>query len=64
VNNCGDIETLKPLSRLTSLEWVTFSESTNIVDGDLSSLFQMRLSRIAFQNRRHYSHKREAFHPS
>lgn len=64
VNNCGDIESLKPLSRLTSLEWVTFSESTNIVDGDLSSLFQMRLSRVAFQNRRHYSHKREAFHAS
>jgi hypothetical protein len=61
LNNCGDIESLKPLSGLTSLEWVTFYESTNIVDGDLSPLHQKKLSSISFQNRRHYSHKREAF---
>jgi len=60
--NCGEIESLKPLEKLTSLEWVTFVESTNILDGDLSPLMQPKnLSRVSFQNRRHYSHRREDF---
>jgi hypothetical protein len=62
LNNDGDIESLKPLERLNGLESVVFYESTNVVDGDLSPLLrQKNLSRVSFQNRRHYSHRREEF---
>lgn len=62
LNNDGDIESLKPLAKLTGLESVLFYESTNIVDGDLSPLLgQRNLSRVSFQNRSHYSHRREEF---
>lgn len=59
--NSGKIESLKPLEKLSRLEWVSFAESTNIEDGDLSPLTQKNLSRVSFQNRRHYSHRREDF---
>jgi hypothetical protein len=62
LNNDGRIESLKPLNRLNGLESVLFYESTNILDGDLSPLLrQDHLSRVSFQNRRHYSHRREEF---
>ena len=62
LNNDGEIATLKPLEKLSALESVSFYESTNIVDGDLSPLMrQMNLVRVSFQNRRHYSHQREDF---
>ena len=62
INNDGAIASLKPLEKLRLLERVTFYESTNILDGDLSPLkMQKNLSRVAFQNRRHYSHQREEF---
>lgn len=62
LNNDGDIESLKPLEKLNGLESVLFYESTNILDGDLSTLLrQKNLSRVSFQNRRHYSHRREEF---
>jgi Leucine-rich repeat (LRR) protein len=62
LNNDGAIESLKPLSKLNGLEEVTFSETTNISDGDLSPLLQLeKLSSISFQNRRNYSHRRESF---
>lgn len=63
LSNDGEIESLKPLERLTSLEWATFVESTNIRDGDISPLMRHKetLSRVSFQNRRHYSHRREDF---
>jgi len=62
LNNDGDIASLKPIEKLTALESVLFYESTNIVDGDLSPLIrQKNLARISFQNRRHYSHRREDF---
>lgn len=62
VNNSGKIESLKPLNGLEDLEYVGFSESTNIIDGDLSPLLHhKRLARVSFQNRRHYSHRRESF---
>jgi len=65
LNNDGDIESLKPLAKLTRLESVLFYESTNIVDGDLSPLVgQDNLSCVSFQNRRHYSHRREEFGPA
>lgn len=62
LDNCGQIESLKPLNNLGHLEWVGFVESTDIADGDLSPLVrQKELERISFQNRRHYSHRREDF---
>jgi len=62
LNNNGEIESLKPIAGLTQLASVLFYESTNIVDGDLSPLLQLKnLSRVSFRNRRHYSHRREDF---
>ena len=60
LDNDGDIESLKPLEKLNGLVSVFFCESTNIRDGDLSPLVRQKsLSRVSFQNRRHYSHRRE-----
>ena len=60
--NDGDIESFKPLARLTGLESVGFCESTNVMDGDLSALLtQKNLSGVSYQNRKHYSHRREEF---
>jgi Leucine-rich repeat (LRR) protein len=60
--NCGDIDSFKPLEKLSNLEEVIFYESTNVIDGDLSQLMQLKkLSNVTFQNRRHYSHRREEF---
>jgi hypothetical protein len=60
LNNCGEIESLRPLKRLSNLEFVSFYESTNIVDGDLSPLAENKnLAAGSFQNRRHYSHRWE-----
>jgi Leucine-rich repeat (LRR) protein len=60
LNDDGKIESLKPLDKLSELEEVLFYESTNIVDGDLSPLMRLKnLSKISFQNRRHYSNRRE-----
>jgi hypothetical protein len=62
LNNDGDIASLKPLNNLNELESVVFYESTNIIDGDLSPLLrQKHLSNVSFQNRRHYSLRREEF---
>ena len=62
LNNDGDIESFKPLARLTGLELVVFCESTNVMDGDLSALLtQKKLPGVSFQNRKHYSHRREEF---
>jgi hypothetical protein len=62
LNNDANIASLRPLDKLKGLELMLFYESTNILDGDLSPLFrQKNLSRISFQNRRHYSHHREDF---
>jgi len=60
--NCGDIDSFKPLEKLSNLEEVIFYESTNVIDGDLLPLMQLKkLSSVTFQNRRHYSHRREEF---
>ena len=62
LNNDGKVESLKPLDAIHRLESVLFYESTNIVDGDISPITrQKNLVRVSFQNRRHYSHKREDF---
>jgi len=62
LGNIGEIESLRVLRRLHALEWVCFPESTSVLDGDLSPLVQLKnLRRVSFQNRRHYSHRREDF---
>lgn len=59
---CGDVESLAPLARLESLRTLVFSESTNVLDGDLSCLHGLRsLERVAFRDRRHYSHRSSDF---
>lgn len=60
LNDDGPIASLKPLRSAECLEEVLFYESTNIVDGDLTPLTALpRLQHVSFQNRRHYSHRRE-----
>jgi len=64
LDNMGDIQSLQPLLHLSQLRRITFGESTNILDGDLSPLVGLPgLELVSFQNRRHYSHRREAFQP-
>ena len=58
----GDLDTIKGLENLNELTVFMFYESTNIIDGDLSPLLKLKkLSKISFQNRKHYSHRREDF---
>jgi len=58
----GNIESIKGIETLTKLNDFLFYESTNIVDGDLLPLTKLKkLIKISFQNRKHYSHKREDF---
>lgn len=60
IDNDGDIASIKPMEKLDKLERVGFVESTNVLDGDLTPFLRLRhLSRISFQNRKHYSHTRE-----
>jgi hypothetical protein len=60
LNDDGPIESLRPIGAATKLEQLLFYESTNIRDGDLSVLGQLpRLRKVSFQNRRHYSKRRE-----
>jgi len=58
----GDIETIAGIENLQDLNMFMFYESTNIKDGNLVPLTKLRnLKKISFQNRRHYTHKREDF---
>jgi hypothetical protein len=58
----GDLATLKPLERLLRLEEFYFTESTNVLDGDLSVLQRLpNLRKLAFQERPHYSLGRADF---
>jgi hypothetical protein len=58
----GDLKSIKGIEKLVNLKVFIFYESTNIVDGDLTPLTKLNsLKKVAFQNRRHYSHKRENF---
>lgn len=57
VNNCGDIESIKGIRGLQLLERFDFWESTNVLDGDISPLLQLKkLKKIAFMDRPHYTH--------
>ncbi|HWD38850.1 MAG TPA: hypothetical protein VG944_08385 [Fimbriimonas sp.] len=59
-NNMGDIDSIKFLDNMPSLEWILFCESSNVLDGDLSPLTRLtNLSRLSFQDRKHYSHRRD-----
>jgi hypothetical protein len=61
LNDDGPIASLGPLRGLDRLEEMLFYESTNISDGDLEPLAALpRLRNVSFQNRRHYSQKRES----
>lgn len=58
----GNIASIKGIESLSDLETFLFYESTNINDGDLSPILALKkLAKISFQNRRHYTHKREDF---
>lgn len=60
LESCGDIASLRPVSQLTALETLVFDGTTHIVDGDLTLLLGLKkLRKVSFQNRRHYSHRRE-----
>jgi len=58
----GNIASIKGIEALSSLEDFLFYESTNVIDGDISPVLTLKsLKKISFQNRRHYTHKREDF---
>ncbi|MBP9760766.1 MAG: leucine-rich repeat protein [Candidatus Magasanikbacteria bacterium] len=62
LNNCGKIDSLKPIATLRNLEEVYFYESTNVEDGDINFLLDLPLlKKIAYQDRKHYSLKRDVF---
>lgn len=62
VSNNGELDSISPLAALPNLRTLLFYERTNIVDGDLRAIFaNPAISKIAFQNRRHYSHMHEEF---
>jgi Leucine-rich repeat (LRR) protein len=65
LDRLGDVQSLKPIERLVQLRRLTFVDSTSILDGDLSPLLALpHLESVSFQNRRHYTHRRENFgHP-
>jgi hypothetical protein len=58
----GVIESLRPLAKVSSLKQLYFTGTTVIENGDLSCIKDLpNLNRLAFANRKHYSHKREDF---
>lgn len=60
--DCGEIESIKGIENLQNLESFIFYESTNIIDGDLTPILKLsKLKKISYQNRKHYTHKREEF---
>lgn len=58
----AEIASIRPLSRLRRLERLFLTESTNVLDGDLSPLLELtRLEHVAFVDRPHYSHRSADF---
>ncbi len=58
----GDIASIKGIEYLTKLKDFLFYESTNIIDGDLLPITKLKsLNKISYQNRKHYTHRREDF---
>ena len=59
VDNCGKIESLDPIHHCKKLETFFFTDSTNILDGDLNPIIELEkenLKDTAFQQRKHYTH--------
>jgi Leucine-rich repeat (LRR) protein len=62
LDRLGDVQSLKALESLGKLRRLTFVDSTNILDGDLSPLLAVpHLDLVSFRNRKHYTHRRENF---
>lgn len=60
LGNCGSIASLTPVAGLGRLRWVLFWGSTNVKDGNIAPVASLpALEKVAFQNRRHYSHRCE-----
>jgi Leucine-rich repeat (LRR) protein len=60
--NCGDIATLRSVERLQNLKHISFAESTNIVDGDMTPLERIPGLKVnGFINRGHYNRVNENF---
>lgn len=60
--DCSKIERLQWISELGDLEELFFYGDTNLIDGDLSPLKKLpKLRKVVFQDRKHYSHRRENF---
>jgi protein phosphatase 1 regulatory subunit 7 len=57
-SNCGDISSIRFIKELPELKAFIFLK-TNVVDGDLSPC--IGLEYVAFDNKRHFSHKFEDF---
>jgi hypothetical protein len=59
LDNCGDIESLKPISRLSSMKYIAFCGNTKILDGNLDFLKPLAQKgvEIHFTPSRHYSVK-------
>ncbi len=62
LNDLGDIASIRGIESLAELKDFLFYESTNIIDGDLLPITKLKsLNNISYQNRKHYSHRREDF---
>lgn len=63
LDNLGDLSTIKFLKPLKQLEEFYMGGSTNVLDGDLKVLQELKekwsLIKTIFKNRKHYSHTRE-----
>lgn len=63
LDTLGSILSIKFVEALHNLEEFYMTESTNVLDGDLSVLVYLRknhkLKKVGFANRKHYSHTRE-----
>lgn len=59
----GSILSIRGIENLSKLEDFMFYESTNVIDGDLTPITKLKkLNKVSFQNRKHYTHKREIFY--
>lgn len=58
----GNINTIRGIESLYNLQTFIFYGTTNIIDGDLLPITNLKkLEKISYQNRKHYTHKRESF---
>ena len=58
LSNCGKIPTLKFISKMKNLKFLSFVNS-EIIDGELS--YCLELDYVGFNNKRHYTHTFEQF---